>query len=114
MKNSIMLAIASAAAMALLSATPAAAENFDRASQRIAYDDLNLNSQRGAYAMLRRIEFAASSVCGDRAGPMTLVEHVVIERCVDEKIQRAVADVNNANVTGLYYGRHPSVTIAGR
>jgi UrcA family protein len=114
MKNSIKLALASAVAFGFMAAAPAAADEFERESQRIVYDDLNLDSQRGAYVMLGRIEYAAEVVCGDRAGPMTLAEHFAIQDCLESKMEGAVTEVNNANVTSLYYGRRPNITITGR
>jgi UrcA family protein len=114
MKRTIMFAMASAAAVALLASTPAFADELDRADQRIEYQDLNLNSEQGAGAMLGRIEVAAAVVCGDRAGPMPLAQYFAIQQCMDEKVQGAVADVNHPTLTGIYYGRRPNVTITGR
>jgi UrcA family protein len=113
MQRSIMGALA-AAAFSLGAMAPAAAGELQRAPQRVAYADLDLNEQRGADAMLGRIEFAARNQCGDRAGQMTLAERNAIRRCMSSKIERGVEQVGNANLSALYSGRRAIVSIDGR
>ncbi len=112
MQRPILLTLASAAAFGLMALAPAAAADLERAPQRIAFAELDLNDQAGARTMLGRIEFAANSACGERAGPMTLAERGAIRSCVRQKTERAVSDVNNVNLTALYYQRRPNISVA--
>ena len=106
MHRSLLFALASAAALGFMAAAPASAGT-------LRYNELNLDQQAGAQAMLGRIEFAANAACGDRAGPMPLAQRAAIRRCVRDKSERAVSDVGNATLTALYYDRRPHITVAG-
>ena len=120
MPRTLMLALASAIAFGFAAGAPAAAEEFSQRviaeeySQRVTYAELDLNDSAGADVLLRRIEDAAESMCGARYGPMPLNEYVAIQSCVQEKSAKAVADVNNGNVTARFYRRDPSIIVASR
>jgi UrcA family protein len=112
-----MLALASALALGFAAAAPAAAEpyvTYEGASERVRYDDLNLNNNAGATAMLARIERAAGVVCGHSEGIVSLTWSYYVDRCVNAEMAEAVADLGNARVTSLYYGRHPEIIVASR
>ena len=111
MPRSLMLALASAIAFGFAAAAPAAAEEY---AQRVTYAELDLNGSAGADVLLRRIENAAESMCGARFGLMPLNERIAIQRCVQEKSVKAVAEVNNGNVTARFYNRDPSIIVASR
>jgi UrcA family protein len=113
MQRSIICTLA-ALAFSLSAMAPAAAAEFQRAPQRVALADLDLNDQHGAEAALGRIEFAARNQCGDREGPMTLAERSAIRRCMSAKIERGIEQVGNANVSAAYFGRRGIVAVDGR
>jgi UrcA family protein len=117
MKQSLILAIASCGAFALLAVSPASAATIERASQRVSYADLNLGNQAGAEIMLHRIRSAADAICGDRFGRMSLRRHERIRACSRAAMNKAVQDVGSPILAELFYDRYfdrrPSVTIAG-
>jgi len=113
MQRPLMLALASAAAVAFMAVAPASAATLDRA-KNLSYAELDLDNRAGAEALLRRIEAAAEDMCGERAGPMPLAQRAAIRRCVREKEERAVAEVGHAGVSALFYNRSPRVIIAAR
>lgn len=113
MKRPLMCVLA-AAAFSLSAMAPAAAAELQRAPQRVAYADLDLNDQRGAEALLGRIEFAARAQCGDRHGQMTLAERNAIRRCMNAKVERGVEQINNVNLSALYSGRRGIVSVGGQ
>lgn len=112
MKSSPMIALASAIALSFAAIAPAAAA--ERAAERVGYADLNLDNRAGAQAMLGRIQRAVEHVCGERRGTIPMALRARIERCVNAEMADEVADLGNANVSALYYGRDPRVTIAAR
>jgi UrcA family protein len=116
MKHSLILAIASCAAFGLLAFSPASAATIERTSQRVSYADLNLDHQAGAEVMLHRIRSAAETVCGDRFGRMSLLEHARIRACFRAAMNKGVSDVGSPVLAALFYDRYfdrrPSITIA--
>lgn len=113
MNRPLMFALASAIALGFAAAAPASAANLDRA-QNLNYAELNLDDRAGAEALLHRINASAEVMCGERAGYMPLAQRAAIQRCVRQKSERAVSEVNNANVTAIFYDRNPRVIVAAR
>jgi UrcA family protein len=113
MQRSIMLALTAALAFGFAATAPTAAAARDRATT-LNYAALDLNDRAGAEALVRRIENTAERVCGERSGPMPLVQRDAIAQCVREKSIQAVADVNNGGVTALFYHRDPQIVVASR
>ena len=71
----------------------------DLRQQVVSYADLNLESKADATTLLSRITSAARSVCGVRnAGPMPIEFRVRLERCADQAIARAVADIDARSI----------------
>lgn len=68
----------------------------------VSYDELNLESEAGAEALLRRIERAASKVCGSASRPVELWKHSPFRECVSGAMERAVYSVNAPLVSDLY------------
>lgn len=113
MQRKLMLALAAAITFGFAAAAPASAANLDRA-KRITYVELDLGQRAGAEAMLQRIENAANAMCGEPAGNMPVVQRAAIRQCIRDRSDRAVAAVNHAGVSALYYGRNPEVLISAR
>jgi UrcA family protein len=115
MKRSITLTLASALALSLAAVAPAFPQSdLEGPDQRVAYADLNLNNRAGQEAMLQRLEYAAGRACGERVGTIPLYFRIEIERCVDQKMSQAVADVGHGGLSALYYGRNPEIIVASR
>jgi UrcA family protein len=93
-----------AAFIALVSVTGLAfgAANSDNPPQRtVSYSDLNLSHKAGAATLYSRIKSAAHAVCEPQLD-RELVMRTNYQRCVDEAIGRAVADVNAPVLAALY------------
>lgn len=113
MQRPFMFALASALAFGFAAAAPASAATVERASY-LSYGELNLDSGAGAEALLRRIQQSAEAMCGARTGPMPLAQRAAIAKCIQDKSERAVAEVGHPRVTALFYNRNPRVIIAAR
>jgi UrcA family protein len=69
--------------------------NSSEARQKgVAYDDLNLSTQRGVESLYRRISNAAEQVCGVAAGRMPIGLAASAKACKKQSIARAVEQVN--------------------
>lgn len=105
--------ITTLAASVALAATAFTVQAFaeDPQSRVVAYGDLDLNSEQGADALVRRIEQASDAVCDQRAGPRTIIQDQTSDVCSIETEEQAVRDVGHPNVTGAYYGYTPEVVV---
>jgi UrcA family protein len=63
-------------------------------SVTVHFEDLNINSSRGAMLLYERIAHAAEDVCGDRAPQRSLKFSSLYASCLREAISGAVARVN--------------------
>ena len=77
---------------------PASAQQHER---RVAYHDLDLDTETGARAMLSRISRAANDICGDNDGPMPLWERSQLRECRNDIVAHTVAQLNRPMVTAL-------------
>lgn len=101
--------LATVLSAAALSAAP---ERFARAappigaipSVRVSYRDLDLSSERGAQALLLRIESAARQVCPS-ADTRDLSIVSASHGCVREAVARAVRRVRSPTLAALYSTR---------
>jgi len=105
MSRSLVLAAATCAALALSALAPASAHAAAPAAQRVSYADLNLDSERGARLLLRRIRAAAETVCHAGSAPLSLRAWQAARACARQATGRAVAQVNDPTLTALYEGR---------
>ncbi|MGQ0532368.1 MAG: UrcA family protein [Caulobacteraceae bacterium] len=78
---------AAAFCVAALSAAPAVAQT------RLSYADLNLNSSAGLEVFNARARNAARRTCGERLGPQTLREHMLVRSCKRAFIESAVSRI---------------------
>ncbi|MGE0830632.1 MAG: UrcA family protein [Hyphomonadaceae bacterium] len=110
MQRPLISALAAAIGFCAFAIAPANAATESFRTERVSYAGLDLNHDAGANVMLRRIQFAAREVCGDRTGRMSLRERAEIRACTSETMSKAVAAVGNDNLTRVFYGR-PTITI---
>jgi UrcA family protein len=103
------IAIAAVAVAALIPVATALADVPDgRAAPQalVKYADLDLTSDAGAAALLRRIEAAARQVCGDPRELQPLVRSVPIRQCNTHAIEHAVTALGAPKVTLAYRVRY--------
>jgi UrcA family protein len=112
--RSIIFALAAVCAFAAITA-PAAARESDHQGIRVVYRDLDINTERGADRLLRRINRAAERVCGYDRHYIALAVRQEYRHCIRDATDSAVAKTNNASVLARYQertGRTPQTTIA--
>jgi UrcA family protein len=99
--RAMRFAVGTAAIIAALG-TPAAHAAADAAPTIVVrYGELNLESDSGSQALLRRLSAAAHRVCGH--GNTRELRLIVIEQnCFREAVSRAVLAVRNERLTTLY------------
>ena len=102
---------ASVAVAGLLSAGVASAgdsgasSTVEVAQVVVGYADLDLDTERGAAALQRRIAAAARQVCG-APSPRDLRMYQKARDCMAAAIARAVEDVGSPRLAKLHAGRH--------
>jgi UrcA family protein len=79
------------------------ASNLDLNAETVSLVGLDLHSVQGAKRALRRIHVAAEDVCGVPVG--SVWAHAHPNPCVIAAVDRAVARLDNPNVTALHSGR---------
>jgi UrcA family protein len=99
--NSLKTLIPATALAALYSCTPVWADTSETPrSITVHFEDLNINSARGAARLFQRIEYAAKDVCGGNLrSQRELVLSSLYKTCVRGAIAGAVARVNHPAVT---------------
>lgn len=90
-------AICSIALVAGIS-TPAIGAETDAAQIKVAYADLDLNSEAGRARLQTRVDQAVSAVCGERSGNMPLRERQEINSCRTQAAAKAFASVDALKV----------------
>lgn len=70
----------------------------------VPYGDLDLETERGAAALQRRLVAAARQVCGS-PDPRDLSRHQKARDCMDAAMARAVDDVGSPRLAKLHAGR---------
>jgi UrcA family protein len=109
MPRTLHLVCASAFLFAGAAVAPAAAQEVE--SQVVYFGDLDLWSENGADALVRRIQSAADNVCGDAPGPAPVVVQQDIRACEVETTEYAIEDLAHPMVTARFYGRTPEVIV---
>jgi UrcA family protein len=70
---------------------------------KVSYSDLDLNSQAGDAALLRRMQHAAHLVC-DAGAPHSFGDWAASRQCEQQAVDRAVEHVGNARLAALRRG----------
>ena len=78
---------------------------FETYSKAVYFGDLNLSSSSGSLALVRRLERAASSVCGDSEFRDLKIE-TQEKACYRDAVNAAVAAVGDPNVLVQHAKRH--------
>lgn len=68
----------------------------------VSYSDLDLSRETGARVMLRRLEFAASTVCGGQPDIHILNQLMLYRACTRKALDGAVARLGSPRVSTLY------------
>ena len=99
----VAAAIVLASPAAVLAAAPSQIENV---STTVNFSDLNLNSEAGAKALYRRLQRASREVCGVESlktvGSVSRLQRS--NSCYREALSKAVADIDNDNLTRIHAG----------
>ena len=98
-----------AAAAMLSCAAPVLAQTPDTVpSVGVKYSDLNLGSQTGAQAMLKRIEAAATTVCGGAPDIRQLDRLASFEACRRSAVAKSVIAAGSPTLTAMARGGSPA------
>lgn len=84
-------------------ALPATAAETRRAAVEVTYADLNLSSEEGAAALIRRLDQAAKQVCGVDYRQRGFLRRTQ-RACHDQTLTKAIANVDAPMVTQMYAG----------
>ncbi len=74
---------------------------------KVSYRDLNLANQADVRVLYRRLQAAASEVCGN-VPAQQLARHLAFERCYDAALQSAVTQIDVPQLQAM----HQSATAA--
>lgn len=94
----IQIAIFALVASPIAAAAPAMAQQdgmFERSSQIVRYDDLDLANARGRERLGTRLRQAANSACGVRSA-RTLSERQAADQCRDQAMAKAADKAEEA------------------
>ena len=92
-------------------ATPAA--DSETASVKVSIADLNVRSEAGARAALRRFRAAAEDVCGYKQGHTSIARAADQSACVKAAVDGAVVSLGEPMVTALNASpRHKAPIVA--
>ena len=75
---------------------------------------LDLRSEAGAAAGLRRIEMASAKICGGEPNIQQLERHARYKACVEATVDRAVTSLASPQVTALHTDTGRSLTLVSR
>jgi UrcA family protein len=93
----------------------AAPADYEVATRTVKYGDLDLAGSAGAATLYLRIQNAARAVCEPAISSRAWESIRLTQRCAEQSIARAVADVNAPALTSYYVSktRRP-ITLARR
>jgi UrcA family protein len=99
-------------ALTVFASALAAAPTVDALPQVVVkFADLDLATDAGATALLRRIEAAAEQICGNPRGLQPLDRLVRVQQCNAQAIARAVTDLGAPKVTLVYRARYQAASM---
>ena len=91
-----------AVAALVLGSSAWAGGSADSHTQPVQYTRGDLTSEQGASVLYARLDTAARAVCGTKSRVLT--ELAQWQRCHDEALDRAVAEVNDTRLSALHKG----------
>lgn len=98
-KLAIRCTLLAASALLLNAGAFASADDDERATQLVRYDDLDVTREAGAAVLYERIKTAARSVCKRGFNHPALDSLVPAHLCVKGAMTRAIAKVNSPALT---------------
>jgi len=81
--------------------TAQASEPGQPLTKKVAYGDLNLDSEQGAKTLYARLRSAAREVCTPFES-IELARRIVRQACVDHAVTSAVGQINRPTVTAVH------------
>jgi UrcA family protein len=97
--NKLTTVFAVAAIAGLFHASADAGTLPDVPTQAVRYQNLQSANARDVAVLYRRIDAAAGTVCGRRLAPGSLVVSPTWQRCVQNAVRHAVADIKAPAMT---------------
>lgn len=92
--------------IAFSGATASAQPAYDPVSIRVSFEGLDIQSEKGAKILLRKIENAAAEICSEQvSSPMDELRR--FRPCTQEIVARTVAQVKSPAVQALYSRKAP-------
>ncbi|MCA3712799.1 MAG: UrcA family protein [Phenylobacterium sp.] len=102
--NKPSLALIAISLIALSGASASAQPNPDEVAIKVSYNGLDINTASGAKVLLRRIEQAATAVCGGE--PANRLDRMKTFRpCTKEVVNRTVSKIDSPALTALLRDR---------
>ena len=108
--NTLTQILTAASLAATLFTTAHAGQPLQPRTQKVQFADLDPTTAQGAAALYRRIDVAASAVCGRRERTASLIVSKAWEACVKNAMRDALAQINRparteyAAARGVYAG----------
>lgn len=92
------------------------AVKFDKVSITVPYADLNLNNEKGAAVLYRRLQIASESVCGTRLArdQRCLRSQRLADDCYYRALTTAVESVGSDVLVSLHRGTRPAEMYAAK
>ena len=92
------------------------AVKFDEVSVTVPYADLNLNNEKGAAVLYRRLQIASESVCGTRLArdQRCLRSQRIADDCYHRALTTAVEAVGSEVLLSLHQGTKPAEMYAAK
>lgn len=102
MRVILLSAVAAVASLAITGATAAGEPTAGGLKAKVSFGDLDLAKPQGAKTMIRRLENAASRVCGGKPDIRNLAAQRFHAQCVDDALDDAIARLDAPLVSELY------------
>ena len=89
---------------------------FDEVSVTVPFADLNLNNEKGAAVLYRRLEIASETVCGVRLArdQRCLRAQRLADDCYTRALNTAVESVGSDMLMSLHRGEKPAAMLAAK
>lgn len=89
---------------------------FDEVSVSVPYGELNLNNEKGAAVLYRRLQIASESVCGVRIArdQRCLRSQRIADDCYHRALTTAVESVGSEVLLSLHQGTKPAEMLAAK
>lgn len=89
---------------------------FDEVSITVPFDDLNINNEKGAAVLYRRLKNASETVCGVQLArdQRCLRSQRIAEDCYNRALTTAVESVGSEMLASLHEGTKPKEMLAAK